>query len=112
MTTDHVIDISTVGDIESLYNDKVGVMDMGEVSMCRASNIVFNEATKSWDILPTCVENLDKLPFEYFGWSSYDEAIKFEVAMFNEARKIGILNNEGLCGDLGHTTASAIYSKL
>lgn len=109
---DHVIDINTVGDIESLYNDKVGVMDMGKVSMCRASNIVFNDATKSWDIIPTCVEDLDELPIEYFGWASYEGAIEFEVAMFNEARKTGILNHEGLCGNLGHTTATAIYAKV
>jgi len=109
---DHVIDISNTGDLEALYNDKVDLKSLGTMSMTRASHIKFNDLTQSWDVIPVLIKNYQALPAEYRNWSSYEQAIEFEVAVFNEARRLDLLSVEGLISNAGVVIARKAYYEV
>lgn len=107
--SEHVITIGETGDIESLYNDKVRLDDVGKATIERASHIVFNEALQLWDVVPVGYL-VDTLPIQYTRFVSYGDAIKFEVAMLNEARKLGILGS--LDSLYAAKVANSVYREL
>jgi len=50
-----IITITPDGSIEMVYNDLMAdiLNDLGNLSCRRASNVVFNDTTKKWDVVTT-----------------------------------------------------------
>ncbi len=108
----HVIDFNADGSVEALYHDKVSLQHLGNVSMERASHVVFDELTQLWNVVPCMVKNYEYLPDVYRGWLSYATAVRFEVLVFNKARELGLLYDGGLTSSEGLDIATWCYKDL
>lgn len=107
--TEHVIDFNTDGGVESLYSNDVDIGHLGKQTMTRASHVLFNEGTQLWDVEPVGYNKAD-LPMQYSGFATYKDAVDFEIAIFNEARKTDMLDK--LCTSDGILLATKVLMKI
>jgi hypothetical protein len=102
---DMVISFGTSGRVEAMHNDAFNLAFLGKREITRASEILFNDVTNSWDVFMDdgtgkfCVTS-DALS----GFNGYEEARKFEVEWLNACRLRGI----DPVGDDLYSTADAV----
>lgn len=83
--TDMVFSINRFGATEGLHFDQFDLGFLGQMSITRASEIIFNEEYQFWEIwLP----DADKA--SVIGFRAYDEAREFEVLWLQECRRRGL----------------------
>ena len=82
-----VIDLSTSGRAQALHMDDFSLSFLGEMSITRASEIVFNKGTQTWSI---SIPNKSGVFIEVlFKFSGYAVARGFEVSWLQACRKKG-----------------------
>lgn len=79
-----LITVDADGATTSLYKDEFSIGFLGDMSISRASQIVFNEKTQLWDILLTGQETSFQAAR---GFQTYTEAVRFEVRFLQECAK-------------------------
>lgn len=85
-----VYDFAIDGRVEGMHTDKFSLAFLGQQSISRASDIVFNHATQLWDIHVLYLAPAP--PIEACsGFESYEVAREFEVRWFNTARRLEVL---------------------
>lgn len=80
-----VFDFSGSGTVEGLHFDSFDLGFLGDKTISRASEIIFNEDDQNWNILLPGKQLPECSAVE--GFDTYDEARKFEVAWLQECRK-------------------------
>ena len=74
---DVVLEIDNNGDIHCLYTDEVDLFALGLVTdIHKASNVEFNEAEQTWEVLSLDGEVLHMNP-------NREKAIEWEIEMFS-----------------------------
>lgn len=106
---EQVIDFHTDGSVESLYSNEADLSHLGKQSMNRASHVLFNESTQLWVVEPVGYDPLE-LPMLYRRFATYKEAVDFEVALLNQARKIELLHK--LATPDGIALADMVYATI
>lgn len=81
-----VIEITPEGVVRSLHTDKFPLTFLGNMSVERASNIVFNDNRQTWEVV---IEHEgERAVFNDF--DTYESARAFEVKWLNFCRKEGL----------------------
>jgi len=79
-----VFDFDSNGSVEGLHHEQFPLGFLGEMDVQRASEIMFNKNTQSWDvILPNDQAPVDE---SASGFSSYDVAREFEAKWLTVCR--------------------------
>jgi hypothetical protein len=73
-----IIIISPDGEIKTIYNDELQEMDLGALSVKRASNVEFDEDSQKWRIVDAETDSLIGV-----GFDKRSDAIDYEVQFLN-----------------------------
>ena len=93
MAKEHVIEISEAGTLKSMHSDEFPLMQFGDAVVERASEIVYDQFKKWWQIdLYTDDGGYIEAPIPALrDFASYDGGRSFEVQWMNECRKEGVV---------------------
>lgn len=83
-----VLTFDASGEVEGLHMDKFDLGFLGDKTVRRATEIVFDETGQKWDII-VCLPNGRPAPFAHSGQSgfaTYEQARDVEVAWLNLCR--------------------------
>lgn len=84
---EHVIDFTPDGTVAAMHKDDFSLGFLGDQTINRASDILFNTATQTWGIaLNIGYEKYMKPTYPWDGFATYEEARTFEVAALNACR--------------------------
>lgn len=89
MAQDIVINFDATGRVEGMHRDEFSLDFLGHQRITRASEIKFNEATQLWDIYFPFANGWHTIA-PACGFSGYNVARDFEVALLNACRLEGI----------------------
>lgn len=97
MNKTHVIDFLLNGEVEAMHNDKFSLSFLGEQSIKRATEIVFDDDKQTWALilspgpLPMFCTVFGLEPVEGGeGFTTYEGARKVEVVWLNSCRVHGV----------------------
>lgn len=87
-----VLTFSATGQVDGLHMDKFDLGFLGDKSVRRATEIVFDETSQQWDII-MCLESgrhaAKSWPGQH-GFANYEQARDVEVAWLNLCRSQGV----------------------
>ncbi len=84
---EHVISIGPSGLVKAMHNDSFPMGFLGQQSITRASEIMWDDMAQYWSIHFNIAGTFVAPTEEYSGFDSYHEARDFEVAVMNECMK-------------------------
>ena len=87
MSAEHVVSIGPSGQVKAMHNDRFALGFLGKQTITRASDIRFYEGDQLWDIWFNVGGEFKHPVPEYCGFTTYEEARAFEVAVMTEAIK-------------------------
>lgn len=90
--SDHVIDITPEGAVQSLYHDGFPLGFLGTQNVHRASDIRHNNQNDTWAIHLAKPDGtfVDRPATVLSGFETYEAARKYEVKFLNKARQLGM----------------------
>ncbi len=103
--TELVLDISTVGGVESMHMDAFDLSFLGRKKVVRQTDILHNPDTDKWDI-HYLEGGTSWTRSELHGFDTYEAARSFEVAWLNACR----LSGASPSSDKGEAYARAVKS--
>lgn len=101
-----VFDVNDIGGVTGFYDDTVNIGFLGSQEVSRASEIMFNAETQSFDVI---LAGMDKpVAVDCKNFPTYELGRRFEVAWLNGCKLAGVEPNS----DQGVAIAASARAKL